>query len=146
MQYMNLVIWWISLVNWSDWPVSLFTLGTEMNPHEILRKLIFFQLSSQWGFNLIFQPSDYLLIWGSSLVDWYDWLVSLWGQLLSCKPKVSISVILIFYAQTIFVHLMNIIGRLIWLASELIYVWDWNEPSWNLKKAHFLPVQFTMMI
>ena len=138
--------WWILLVDWSDWPVGQFMRGAEMNPHEIFRKLIFFQFSSQWGFNLIIQPSDYLLIWGISLVDWYDWLVSLWGPLLTCKPKVSISVIVIFYTHPIFVRLMNIIGPLIWLASEPICVWDWNEPSWNHKKSHFLPVQFTMRV
>ena len=129
---------WISLVVWSDLPVCLGKKWTLL--------LIFFQFSSQWGFNLIIQPSDYLLIWGISLVDWYDWPVSLCSPLLTCKPKVSISVILIFYAQPVFVHLMLIIGRLIWLASEPIYVWDWNEPSWNLEKSHFLPVQFTMRV
>ena len=58
-----------------------------MNPHEILRKLIFFQFSSQWGFNLIIQPSDYLLIWGISLVDWYDWVMSFQSSLLPCDLK-----------------------------------------------------------
>ena len=70
----------ISLVGWYDWTneqiwafsFSCYNLGWWVELSKLfsgkISELIFFQLSAQWGYNLIFQPSDYLLIWRKSLV------------------------------------------------------------------------------
>ena len=109
------------------------------------QELLFFQMSAQWGYNLIIQPSDYLLTWSISLVGWFDWPLSFWSPLFTWILKVNIGYNGNFLAQEKFAHLENLIGRLIWLVK-------WANLSFQLhshylgKNAHYIPQKFSKLI
>ena len=93
-------------------------------------KLLLFRMSARWGFNLIIQPSDYLLIWSISLVGWFDWALNFWSPLFTWILKVNIGYNGNFLAQEKFARLENLIGRLIWLVK-------WANLSFQLH-SHYL--------
>ena len=93
------------------------------------------QMSAQWGYYLIFQPSEYLLIWTISLAGWFHWPLSPWSPLFTWTLIVAIRVYIYkdFKTQAVLAYSENIIGRLIWLDK-------WANLSFQL----LLP-QFGMM-
>ena len=128
----KLLLWRISLAGWydrSNEQIRSFSFAAtiwEKMPNKqncVPQKfsiLIFFQMSAQWGFNLIFQPSEYLLIWCISMViSWYDWLSE------------------DFRVWLIIMHVLSTVLSTPWFYSKLFFVglfqWFSNLNNTNIR-------------
>ena len=95
----------------------------------ILKPTSLFQMSAQRGYNFIFQPSEYLLIWRISLAGQFHWPLSPWSPLFTWTLKVAIGY-RDLSAQVVFAHLENFIGRLMRLVK-------WANLSFQLLLRQF---------